>query len=389
MLLIPLDRLLHRSAHFDSRDDARAAIAAGRVSLGTAAGISRNELIDPAAVVVRVDGARLPPPPPCTYVALHKPVDMLTTLSDADTSERRRREGRQLPSVGTLLRAAALPPHVAPVGRLDADSEGLLLATNDGALAHALLQPGGPPRRYLAAVRARRGMRSADGDRGAALCASLERGFELPGGRRALRAERATVLDAQTAAERGAHLFDDLLHDDDDEVEEEQQQLYRQVAGVGGGDRHDPAGASSDGGDRGGLGGGEEPRLLVEVTMRQGAKREVRRLLRAAGFETRRLCRVALGPLALRERAGELRHLEEVEVLRLYRAAFPPCLPRGAGALGGAAGGDAHALARHPQAGGTSTTAPAPPLLPVYDSERGDWVHPHERLARLEASVGG
>ena len=122
--------------------------------------------------------------------------------------------------------------------------------------------------------------------------------------------------------------------------------------------------------------------------MRQGAKREVRRLLRAAGFETLRLCRVALGPLALRERASELRHLEEVEVLRLYRAAFPPCLPRGAGALGGAAGGHAHVLAGHPQEVGTSTTAQSP-LLPVYDSERGDWVHPHERLARLEASVGG
>lgn len=352
MLLIPVDRLLHRSAHFDSRQDARTAIAAGRVSLGTAAAISRNTLIDPAAVSLRVDGAPLPPPPPCTYVALHKPINVLTTLSDDDTSERRRREGRPLPSVGALLRAADLPSHVAPVGRLDADSEGLLLATNDGALTHALLQPGGPPRRYLAAVRARRSMQSSVGDVGdvaAALCASLERGIELSGGRRALRAERASVLDERTATERGALLFDGLLRgaEEGEEDEEEQQQLHRSA------------------GARAGVCSHED--LLVEVTMRQGAKREVRRLLKAAGFETLRLCRVAFGPLALRERAGELRPLDELEVLRLYRAAFPR-----PGASGSAADGQGHAG-----------------LLPVYDSERGDWVHPYERLARLEASVGG
>ena len=147
----------------------------------------------------------------------------------------------------------------------------------------------------------------------------------LPCGRRA-RAESAALLDARQAAARGAGLCAGLLD-----------------------------APASEGG---GIGGGART-ALVEVVMRQGAKREVRRLLKAAGCDTLRLCRVRVGPVVLRERAGECRRLERAEVARLYRAAFAP-----------------------------SDGPPPPPsaMLPTYDSERGDWVHPLVRLARLEAA---
>ena len=103
-------------------------------------------------------------------------------------------------------------------------------------------------------------------------------------GRRA-RAESAALLDARQAAARGAGLCAGLLD-----------------------------APASEGG---GIGGGARA-ALVEVVMRQGAKREVRRLLKAAGYETLRLCRVRVGPLVLRERAGECRRLERAEVARLY-----------------------------------------------------------------------
>ena len=126
-----------------SRREAERRILAGRVSLnGTA-------LRDPAVNVglqdrVEVDGALLPEPEPARLWRYHKPAGLVTTDRDP--------EGR--PTVFEDLPAHL--PRVVSVGRLDLASEGLLLLTNDGALARELELPSrGWVRRYRARVRGR------------------------------------------------------------------------------------------------------------------------------------------------------------------------------------------------------------------------------------------
>jgi len=98
---------------------------------------------DPLVDVVTVDGRPIPAAEARRYVLLHKPRGYVTTLSDP--------EGR--PVVTDLVRG---PGRLYPVGRLDADVEGLLLLTNDGDLTHHLLHPRyGLPRVYEADVEGR------------------------------------------------------------------------------------------------------------------------------------------------------------------------------------------------------------------------------------------
>jgi len=84
---------------------------------------------DPAVDRIVVDGRPVQPREPHAYVLLHKPRGYVTSLSDP--------EGR--PVVVDLLPSGL--PRLFPVGRLDYDTEGLLLLTNDGALANQLLHP--------------------------------------------------------------------------------------------------------------------------------------------------------------------------------------------------------------------------------------------------------
>jgi pseudouridine synthase len=79
---------------------------------------------------VDVDGAALAPAEAHAYLAMNKPAGVLTTASDP--------QGRR--TVMELL-PAALPPHVFPIGRLDRDTEGLLLFTSDGEFAHRMAHP--------------------------------------------------------------------------------------------------------------------------------------------------------------------------------------------------------------------------------------------------------
>lgn len=98
-------------------------------------------LADPEVDVIGVDGRPLPAREPYRYLVLNKPAGYVTTLSDPG--------GR--PVVADLVRARE---RVYPVGRLDADVEGVLLLTNDGGLTHRLLHPRyGVPRVYEAVVR--------------------------------------------------------------------------------------------------------------------------------------------------------------------------------------------------------------------------------------------
>lgn len=106
-------------------------IAAGRVTVNGAVA-ALGQTADPAKDEILVDGRPLPQPPAqTTTILLYKPRGVVTTLSDE--------KGR--PTVISLLPAEL--PRLYPVGRLDQFSEGLLLMTNDGALANRLTHPAG------------------------------------------------------------------------------------------------------------------------------------------------------------------------------------------------------------------------------------------------------
>ena len=111
-----------------SRRKAEEWIAAGRVSVNGKP-VVVGQTADPDLDLILLDGEPLPTGGEYVYIMLHKPRGYVTTLSD----EKGRPEVTQLVNCGT---------RVYPVGRLDMDSEGLLLLTNDGALANALMHPG-------------------------------------------------------------------------------------------------------------------------------------------------------------------------------------------------------------------------------------------------------
>jgi pseudouridine synthase len=123
-----------------SRREAEEWITQGKVTVnGEIATVTT--FVDPEADDVRAWGKPLPPEPKKVYYLLYKPRGYITTRDDP--------EGRR--SVMELL--ADLPARVEPVGRLDFDTEGALLVTNDGDLAHALTHPSKTvPKRYIAKV---------------------------------------------------------------------------------------------------------------------------------------------------------------------------------------------------------------------------------------------
>jgi 23S rRNA pseudouridine2605 synthase len=115
-------------------------IAAGRVTVdGRTAELGAR--VDPAIAVISVDGNRIKTRDDLVYLALNKPRGVLSAMSDS--------RGRR--TVADLV--AHRPERMFHVGRLDADSEGLLLLTNDGELAHKLMHPSfGVAKTYLATV---------------------------------------------------------------------------------------------------------------------------------------------------------------------------------------------------------------------------------------------
>ena len=129
---VRLQKLL-ADAGLASRRGAEAWIRAGRVHVnGRVAAL--GDAADPERDEVRVDGRRVAAEQR-SYWLLHKPKNVLTTTADPFAKEAGRR------TVLELLPAAARRTRLYPVGRLDLDSEGLLLLTNDGAVAQALLHP--------------------------------------------------------------------------------------------------------------------------------------------------------------------------------------------------------------------------------------------------------
>ena len=111
-----------------SRRAAEACISAGRVSVnGITAAL--GDKADPDTDSILVDGAPLPSGSEKVYIMLNKPKGYVTTMKDE--------KGRK--NVSELVRGAGV--RVYPVGRLDLNSEGLLLMTNDGAAANRLMHP--------------------------------------------------------------------------------------------------------------------------------------------------------------------------------------------------------------------------------------------------------
>jgi 23S rRNA pseudouridine2605 synthase len=156
-----LQRALAR-AGFGSRRGCEELIAARRVTVnGTVATL--GDRVDPASDEVRLDGAPVNLNPSVRYYAVHKPSGVVTTMRDP--------QGR--PDLRSLLPSED-DVRVFPVGRLDLDSEGLLLVTNDGALTERLTHPrygiekeylvevlGSPTPKHLGLIR--RGVELADG----------------------------------------------------------------------------------------------------------------------------------------------------------------------------------------------------------------------------------
>jgi 23S rRNA pseudouridine2605 synthase len=217
-----------------SRRAAEGLIAAGRVS------VDGEVVTDPALDVdessdVAVDGRPVRPEPREVYM-LNKPPGVVSTVRDT--------HGR--PTVVELVRSRR---RLYPVGRLDADTTGLILLTNDGELAERLTHPRyGVEKVYRARVQPAR---------------------VTPAALQALR-EGVELEDGRTAPARARQPYPGVL----------------------------------------------------EIAVREGRKRQVRRMIEAVGHRVQELERVAFGPLGLRglER-GQSRRLKDVEVERLRRSA--------------------------------------------------------------------
>ena len=148
-----------------SRRACEVLISEGRVEVNSEVVLEQGRRVDPERDVIRVDGARIPPLRRHRYLALNKPRGVVATMDDP--------EGRR--TIADLLDTRQLRnERLFHVGRLDTDSEGLLIMTNDGDLAQRLAHPSYEvPKTYIAEVagvvseqtlkRLRRGITVEDG----------------------------------------------------------------------------------------------------------------------------------------------------------------------------------------------------------------------------------
>lgn len=242
-----------------SRRAAETLIAEGRVTVNGVTVRVMGTKADAAADDIRVDGRRVRGPARHRYILLNKPSGCVTTRSDP----------QRRTTVIDLLRGVR--EYVYPVGRLDYDTEGLLILTNDGELAAQLTHPRhGVERAYEARVA---GVPD-DHD-----LARLRAGIPLDG-RRTLPAE----ADLLTAGR----------------------------AGPAKGGRHDRAGR-------------HDRDSVLRLTIREGRTRQVRRMCEAVGHPVRSLRRVRIGPIADRRlKPGAWRDLTVQEVAALRRSSRRP-----------------------------------------------------------------
>lgn len=169
-----LDKLLAGTGKW-SRREVKALVRQGLVRVDGRLAASAEDKLDPAAAIITVAGETISLRR-FTYVMLHKPAGVLTATED-----------RKQPTVLDLLPPELRRIGLAPVGRLDKDTEGLLLLTNDGELAHRLLSPKyHVEKRYFARV---------DGELSAADAEAFARGMTLGGGLECLPAGLEVLPD--------------------------------------------------------------------------------------------------------------------------------------------------------------------------------------------------
>ena len=169
-----LDKLLAGTGKW-SRREVKALVRQGLVRVDGRLAASAEDKLDPAAAIITVAGETISL---CrfTYVMLHKPAGVLTATED-----------RKQPTVLDLLPPELRRIDLAPVGRLDKDTEGLLLLTNNGELAHRLLSPKyHVEKRYFARV---------DGELSAADAEAFARGMTLGDGLECLPAGLEVLPD--------------------------------------------------------------------------------------------------------------------------------------------------------------------------------------------------
>ena len=130
-----------------SRRACEALISEGRVEVNSEVVVEQGRRVDPERDVIRVDGARIPPPRRHLYLAMNKPRGVVVTMDDP---EGRRTVADVLAKGGSRV---VKNERLFHVGRLDTDSEGLLILTNDGELANKLAHPSYQvPKTYIAEV---------------------------------------------------------------------------------------------------------------------------------------------------------------------------------------------------------------------------------------------
>ena len=245
-----------------SRRAAEKLIEEGRVTVNGRTVREMGVKADPSTDDIRVDGRRLRAAERHRYILLNKPGGVVTTRSDPQRRQ----------TVIDLL--AGVREYVYPVGRLDYDSEGLLLLTNDGDLAARLTHPRHEVERTYEAYVAGTPDEEAIG--------KLRRGIPLDG--------RRTMPADVKLLSRGA------LHRDT---------RSPHAAGKGAPDRR------SNG--------------VLLITIREGRNRQIRRMCEAVGHPVRRLRRIRIGPITDRRlRLGEWRDLTADEIRLLKNLAESP-----------------------------------------------------------------
>lgn len=184
--LVRLQKVLAK-AGVASRRAAEQLITRGRVSVDGAVVRELGTKVDPDTAVIRVDGDRVVVRDDLVYLALNKPRGMHSTMTD----------DRGRPCVGDLV--ADRTERLFHIGRLDAETEGLLLLTNDGELAHRLMHPSYEVlKTYVAEV---------EGVVQRSLGARLTSGVELEDG--PVQADRFRVVDSRP----GRSMVEIVLHE--------------------------------------------------------------------------------------------------------------------------------------------------------------------------------
>jgi 23S rRNA pseudouridine2605 synthase len=227
-----------RDCRLGSRRKCETLIEQGKVTVNGRVVEDLGTMVDPGFDEVRVEGEIVDPVEERIYIAAYKPRGVIVTASDP--------HGRKTVFDGFT----GLPAGLFSVGRLDMDSEGLLLLTNDGKLGFRLSHP-----RYEIERVYRVGVR---GDMGDNRIKDLRKGVRLEEGEVRPRRVRVAGRDADTT--------------------------------------------------------------FLEITLCEGKKREIRRMVAACGFEVDRLKRIRFGPVGLGDlRPGEWRHMTRDEVRGLRR----------------------------------------------------------------------